>query len=45
MELQRILQEDLHGRYARRLEPGPGRDTAIRAVALYSKLGYTESAL
>lgn len=34
VELQRILQEDLHGRYARHLEPGPARDAAIRALAV-----------
>ena len=34
VELQRILEEDLHGRYARHLEPGPGRDAAIRALAV-----------
>ena len=32
--LQRILEEDLHGRYARHLEPGPRREAAIRALAV-----------
>lgn len=31
---QRILEEELHGRYARHLEPGPGRDAAITALAV-----------
>ena len=34
VELQRILEEDLHGRYARHLEPGPERDAAITALAV-----------
>lgn len=34
VKLQRILEEDLHGRYARHLEPGPGRDAAITALAV-----------
>jgi GNAT superfamily N-acetyltransferase len=33
-ELQRILEEDLHGRYASRLQPGPGRDAAPNALAV-----------
>lgn len=32
--LQRILEEDLHGRYASRLQPGPGRDAALSALAV-----------
>ena len=32
--LQRILEEDLHGRYARHLQPGPGRDAALSALAV-----------
>ncbi|UZX03210.1 GNAT family N-acetyltransferase [Arthrobacter sp. CDRTa11] len=32
--LQRILEEDLHGRYAHHLQPGPGRDAALRALAV-----------
>jgi GNAT superfamily N-acetyltransferase len=32
--LQRILAEDLHGRYARHLQPGPGRDAALSALAV-----------
>lgn len=34
VKLQRILEEDLHGRYARHLEPGHGRDAAITALAV-----------
>ena len=33
-ELQRILEEDLQGRYASRLQPGPGRDAALSALAV-----------
>jgi GNAT superfamily N-acetyltransferase len=32
--LQRILEEDLHGRYAGRLQPGPGRNAALSALAV-----------
>jgi GNAT superfamily N-acetyltransferase len=32
--LQRILEEDLHCRYARHLQPGPARDAALRALAV-----------
>lgn len=32
--LQRILEEDLHGRYAHHLQPGPGRDAALSALAV-----------
>ncbi|WP_309979884.1 GNAT family N-acetyltransferase [Arthrobacter oryzae] len=32
--LQRILEVDLHGRYAGRLQPGPGRDAALSALAV-----------
>lgn len=32
--LQRILDEDLHGRYASRLQPGPARDDALSALAV-----------
>lgn len=32
--LQRILEEDLHCRYARHLQPGPMRDAALRALAV-----------
>jgi GNAT superfamily N-acetyltransferase len=32
--LQRILEEDLHGRYASRLQPGPARDAALSALAV-----------
>ncbi|WP_427007963.1 GNAT family N-acetyltransferase [Pseudarthrobacter sp. H2] len=32
--LQRILEEDLHSRYARHLQPGPGRGAALRALAV-----------
>jgi GNAT superfamily N-acetyltransferase len=35
--LQRILEEDLHGRYASRLEPGPGTDAALSALAVDPK--------
>lgn len=34
LELQRILEEDLHGRYAQHLQPGPGRDAALRALSV-----------
>jgi GNAT superfamily N-acetyltransferase len=32
--LQRILEEDLHSRYAPHLQPGPARDAALRALAV-----------
>ena len=32
--LQRILEEDLYGRYASRMKPGPGRDAALSALAV-----------
>jgi GNAT superfamily N-acetyltransferase len=32
--LQRILEKDLHGRYASRLQPGPGTDAALSALAV-----------
>lgn len=34
VELQRILEEDLHGRYSTHLQPGPGRDAALRALSV-----------
>lgn len=32
--LQRILEDDLHTRYAPHLQPGPRRDAALRALAV-----------
>lgn len=32
--LQRILEEDLHGRYAHHLQAGPGRGAALSALAV-----------